>query len=113
MRCSPTAVPAASAAVVAVLLTGCGLTSAAPPERDGDAVVACRRAVEAELGATRAPDRLGVPVARVTVSNRVERYVVEGRTAAAADGGSVDFRCDVAYEPGADDPLRVAEVVLA
>ena len=101
-------VAAAAVTLAAGVVTSGVLRSGTHPERDGDAVVACRRAVEAELGLPRSPDRRGVPVARVTVVSTYERYVVEGRT--AAPEGSVDFRCTVAYAGGA---VRVAEVVLA
>lgn len=106
-------VVAATVTLGAGVLTSGVLTSGTHPEHDGEAVVACRQAVEAELGLPPSADRLGVPVARVTVVSTYERYVVEGRTAATGPEGSVDFRCTVAYEPGADGAVRVAEVVLA
>jgi ribosomal protein S18 acetylase RimI-like enzyme len=58
---------ASSGTLVAGVVTGVVLTAGTHPEHDGEAVVACRQAVEAELDVPRSADRLGVPVARVTV----------------------------------------------
>ena len=112
MHRSTALLAAASGTLVAGVVAGVVLTSGTHPEHDGEAIVACRQAVEAELDLPRSADRLGVPVARVTVVSTYQRYVVEGRTAPPGDGGGVD-RCTVAYEPGADPAVRVAEVVLA
>lgn len=110
---SARAVPvAASLTLGAGVLTTAVLTSGTHPEHDGDAVLACRRAVEVELGLSRTEDRSGVPVSRVTVVSTYQRYVVEGRTAATSTGLPVEFRCTVAYEPRAPVPVRVDEVVI-
>ena len=113
MRAARAVLVTASVVLAAGLVTRGVLTSGTHAEHDGDAVVACRQAVEARLGLPPAADGSGVPVARVTVVSTYQRYVVEGRTAASSPRGSVDFRCTVAYAPSAAGPVRVAGLVLA
>ena len=106
-------IAAVGAAVMVAGLVGCSYLPSGVPEsmatRDGDAVVACRQAVQERLGVP-GVDGLGTAVDHVWVGERWHGWYVEGVASASGDTAATDFSCRVAAHETSGPVLRVTDL---